>query len=225
MKIAIVFTGRLTSFDKHYHNILDCLVQDNQVDFLLGYSNELINDNLIESFKNLYNPIKVIRSDGILFEPHQGWENVKSNKHMEPIKKNPAYMWKNRSLINNYIQDDYDWIISTRLDVFYKEKLDYNTLIPDAVNIPRLADYGGYQDKIAIAKPKLIKIYLDLYNNMKEYLLKKSINPEPLLKHHLKKQNVPVHRIDLKHQIFPKVPLKEKHKRYTFILKPEKPKI
>ena len=49
---------------------------------------------------------------------------------------------------------------------------------------------------------------------MKEYLIKKSINPEQLLKYHLTKQNVPVNRIDLKHQIVPKVSLKQKHKNY-----------
>ena len=57
MKILIVFSGRLTSYDKHYQNIMDNLVQDNEVDFIAGISNELINDKLIESFKNLYNPI------------------------------------------------------------------------------------------------------------------------------------------------------------------------
>tara|TARA_R110001592_G_C12907199_1_gene727246 strand:- start:65 stop:715 length:651 start_codon:yes stop_codon:yes gene_type:complete len=214
MKILIILSGRLKSFDIHHKNILDCLVQDNQVDFIASISNEPINDDLIDAFKELYNPIEIIKSNGILFEPYQGWTNVKANKEMRLYKKNVAYMWKNRSLVNDYIKDDYDWIISTRVDVRYKDKLDYNALIEDAVNIPHYGDYGGYQDKIAIAKPKLIKMYLDLYNNMKEYLIKKPINPEPLLKYHCDVQNIPVHRMHLKCRIYPKGSIKQKAENY-----------
>ena len=52
--------------------------------------------------------------------------------------------------------------------------------------------------------------YLDLYDNMKEYLKKKPVNPEPLLKYHIQQKNLPVKRISLKHNIYPKVPLKRK---------------
>ena len=100
----------------------------------------------------------------------------------------------------------YDWVISTRPDVYYSQKLNYNVLDPNSVNIPKSADYGGYQDKVAIGTPNVMIQYLDLYDNLREYLKIKSINPEPLLKHHLKQHKVPVKRLDFKHKIFPKVP-------------------
>ena len=74
---------------------------------------------------------------------------------MAPIKKNPMFMWRNRDNVMNLFSKSkkkYDWIISTRLDVYYTEKLDFKKLDDKKINIPLLADYGGYQDKIAIGK-------------------------------------------------------------------------
>ena len=216
MKIAILLSGRLTSYDKHYQNIMDNLVQGNDVDFYAGISTEPINKKLLDGFLKLYKPKKWKYSDKPLLDIE--WDKVKANKQMTPIKKNPMYMWRNRDNVRELLRREpskvkYDWVISTRADLFYKEKLDYNDLEADKLNIPRLADYGGYQDKIAIAKKPLMLEYLDLYDNMKTYLVdkKRSVNPETLLKYHIDKaKNIPVHRMSLKHDIFPKVALKKK---------------
>jgi len=213
-KIAILLSGRLTSYDKHYQNIMDNLVQGNDVDFYAGISTEPINEKLLDGFLKMYKPKKWKYSDKPLLDIE--WDKVKANKQMTPIKKNPMYMWRNRDNVRELLKDSkvkYDWVISTRADLFYKEKLDYNDLEADKINIPRLADYGGYQDKIAIAKKPRMLEYLDLYDNMKSYLIdkKRAVNPEPLLKYHIDKgKNIPVHRISLKHDIFPKVSLNKK---------------
>ena len=211
LNIAILFSGRLTSYDKHYKNIMDHLVQGNNVDFYAGISTEPINDELLDGFVKMYKPKKVKKSDKELLDID--WDNVKANKQMQPIKKNPMFMWRNRDNVMELFKNTkkkYDWIISTRLDVYYTEKLDYSILDSNKINIPLLADYGGYQDKIAIGKKDAIIKYLDLYDNMKEYLKKKPVNPEPLLKYHIQQKNLPVKRISLKHNIYPKVPLKRK---------------
>ena len=78
---------------------------------------------------------------------------------MEPIKKNPMFMWRNRDNVMELFKKSkkkYDWVISTRLDVYYDEKLNFNKLSRDKINIPLLADYGGYQDKIAIGKKNIM---------------------------------------------------------------------
>ena len=211
LNIAILFSGRLTSYDKHYKNIMDNLVQDNNVDFYAGISTEPINDELLDGFVKMYKPKKVKKSDKDLLDID--WDNVKANKQMTPIKKNPMFMWRNRDNVMRLFgksKKKYDWVISTRLDVYYTEKLDFKKLDAKKINIPLLADYGGYQDKIAIGKKDTIIKYLDLYDNMKEYLKKKPVNPEPLLKYHIQQKNLPVKRISLKHNIYPKVPLKRK---------------
>ena len=211
LNIAILFSGRLTSHDKHYNNIMKNIVQGNNVDFYAGLSTEPINNELLPAFKKLYKPIKVRKSSRPLLDIN--WDKVKSNLNMEPIKKNPMFMWRNRDNVMELFKKSkkkYDWVISTRLDVYYDEKLNFNKLSRDKINIPLLADYGGYQDKIAIGKKNIILDYLDLYNNMSEYLKVKPINPEPLLKYHIQQKNLPVQRIHLKHKIYPKVPLKRK---------------
>jgi hypothetical protein len=216
MKIAILISGRLTSYDKHYQNIMDNLVQGNDVDFYAGISTEPINPKLLDGFLKMYKPVAWKYSDKPLLDIE--WDKVKANKEMTPIIKNPMMLWRNRDNVRSLFMKskvNYDWVISTRVDVFYKEKLNYNDLEADKINIPRLADFGGYQDKIAIAKKPLMLEYLDLYDNMKSYLIdkKRAVNPEPLLKYHIDKgKNIPVHRMSLKHGIFPKVSSKDKAK-------------
>ena len=178
-KIAILLSGRLTSYDKHYQNIMENLVQDYDVDFYAGISTEPINKRLLDGFLKMYKPVAWKYSDKPLLDIE--WDKVKANKEMENIKKNPMMMWRNRDNVRSLLMKskvNYDWIISTRPDVFYKEKLNYSDLEADKINIPRLADYGGYQDKIAIAKKPLMLEYLDLYDNMKTYLVndKKAVN-------------------------------------------------
>ena len=89
MNIAVLFSGRLTNYDLNYES-LEYLVQDNSVDFYSSVSDEEINKNLMDDFQTIYHPVSLIKSDGKLFEPVGGWENVKSNSHMSPIKK----MWR-----------------------------------------------------------------------------------------------------------------------------------
>ena len=222
-RIAILISGRLTSYDKHYQNIIDTFGDGYVIDFYAGISEEPINKKLLDGFLKLYKPKKWAYSNKPLLDIE--WDKVKANKEMMNYKKNPMFMWRNRDNVRSLLQSNsrgraalkikYDWVISTRADVFYKEKLNYNDLDPDAINIPRLADYGGYQDKIAIAKEPLMLEYLDLYDNMKTYLIdkKRAVNPEPLLKYHIDKgKNIPVHRIDLKHNIFPKKSVADKAK-------------
>ena len=210
MKIAILLSGRLTSYDKHYQNIMDNLVQDNEVDFYAALSEEPINKTLIDGFLKLYNPVAWKYSDKPLLDID--FSKVKSGKNLAPIKKNVMYMWRNRDNVKELLKGEYDWIISTRIDIFYKNKLDYSDLDADSVNVPKGSDFGGYQDKIAIAKQLLMVEYLDVYDNLKKYVVddKRTIEPETLVKYHLKNKNINVKRCLLYHQIFPKISLKNK---------------
>jgi hypothetical protein len=54
--------------------------------------------------------------------------------------------------------------------------------------------------------------YLDVYDNLKKYVVddKRTIEPETLIKYHLKYKSINVKRNVLKHQLFPKVSNKDK---------------
>tara|TARA_R110000744_G_scaffold127324_1_gene234112 strand:- start:233 stop:877 length:645 start_codon:yes stop_codon:yes gene_type:complete len=210
MKIAILLSGRLTSYDKHYNNIIETLGEGCEIDFYAGISEEPINEKLLDGFLKLYKPIAWKYSDKPLLDID--FSKVKSGKNLAPIKKNVMYMWRNRDNVKELLKGEYDWIISTRIDIFYKNKLDYSELDADSVNIPKGSDFGGYQDKIAIAKQLLMVEYLDVYDNLKKYVVddKRTIEPETLVKYHLKNKNINVKRCLLYHQIFPKISLKNK---------------
>jgi len=214
-RIAILLSGRLTSYDKHYQNIIDTFGDGYVIDFYAGISEEPINKRLLDGFLKMYKPIRWKYSDKPLLDID--FSKVKSGKNLAPIRKNVMFMWRNRDAVKSLLGNvRYEWIISTRLDVFYKNKLDYSELDPSAVNIPKGSDFGGYQDKIAIAKKPLILEYLDVYDNLKKYVVddKRTIEPETLVKYHLGKKykDVPVKRIILNHNIFPKKSNKDKQK-------------
>ena len=212
MRVAILLSGRLTSYDKHYQNIIDTFGDDNVIDFYAGISEESVNETLLDGFLKMYKPVAWKYSDKPLLDIE--WDKVKSGKNLAPIKKNVMYMWRNRDNVKSLLKGDYDWIISTRTDVFYKNKLDYNDLDDSYVNIPKGSDFGGYQDKIAIAKKPLMLEYLDVYDNLKKYVVddKRTIEPETLIKYHLKYKSINVKRMTLDHQLFPKVSLGDKLK-------------
>tara|TARA_R110001606_G_scaffold238905_1_gene386904 strand:+ start:488 stop:1192 length:705 start_codon:yes stop_codon:yes gene_type:complete len=214
-RIAILISGRLTSYDKHYQNIIDTFGDGYKIDFYAGISEEPINKKLLDGFLKLYKPIAWKYSDKPLLDID--FSKVKSGKNLAPIRKNVMFMWRNRDNVKSLIKKiAYSWIISTRADIFYKEKLNYSELNPNAVNIPKGSDFGGFQDKIAIAKQPLMVEYLDVYDNLKKYVVddKRTIEPESLIKYHLGKKykNIEVERISLKHDIFPKVKLGDKQK-------------
>ena len=210
MRVAILLSGRLTSYDKHYQNIIDTFGDDNVIDFYAGISEESVNETLLDGFLKMYKPVAWKYSDKPLLDIE--WDKVKSGKNLAPIKKNVMLMWRNRDNVKSLLKGDYDWIISTRLDVFYKNKLDYSDLDADKINIPKGSDFGGYQDKIAIAKRPLMLEYLDVYDNLKKYVVddKRTIEPETLIKYHLKYKSINVKRCLIDHQLFPKVSNKDK---------------
>lgn len=233
MRVALIFSGRLTSCDIHHKNIIDKIVGHHSYDVFLGthhnyevflgMSCEKCNDALFHKFIDLYKPKKIIESDDNIQEPLCGWENIKGNEFTKKTIKNPVRMWYNRHIIfeevKNYLKGNFDLVVSLRCDVNYFENLNFDDLglclDDNTIYIPGGADYGGYQDKIAFGSPHAMEKYFNLYNNLNNLVSeKKSMNPEPLLKRHLKQTKVNVKRIEFKHQIHPKISQKQKVKNY-----------
>ena len=215
-KIAILISSRLTSYDKHYKNIMENLVQGNDVDFYAGISTEPINERLLDGFLKLYKPIAWAISDKPLFDIDFKKEKEKMPADSAP-PQNTVFQARNRDKSRELLMSkniEYDWIISTRADVYYKNKLDYSELDPSVVNIPNGANYGGIQDKIAIAKKPLMLRYLNMYDYLPEHITikRKSLHAEQTLNNYLKKFKIPVKRMTLVHQLFPKVSLGDKLK-------------
>ena len=237
MKIAVLISGRLTNYDTNYQSLMDNVVQDNDVDFYAGISTEPINEKLLDGFLKLYKIPKnryKISDKPLLDITNEQWNDPKvvklspsPNDEKRRVVKNPMFMWRNRDAVMDVFKRSnvtYDWVISTRIDMVYKNKLNYSELDPNKLNIPhfdevgkkkRTGDFGGYQDKIAIGKKPLILKYLDVYDHMKKYLIDdyQTAEPEKLTKNFVDKfHKLPVKRVYLHHTIFPKIPQKQKIK-------------
>jgi hypothetical protein len=218
MKLAILLSGRLTTYEEGYKDIMEKLVQGNEVDFYVGVSNEKANAELEKGFKALFKPVSYKKTakgelTGI------NWEQLKTNKSTTPIKKNIMYMWKNRLNVLNQLKKSkkkYDWIISTRVDERYARKLNYSKLVADKLNLPKTYgtskqwkkagdDWEGLQDQVAIGKKPLIEKYLSVYPNLKKYIKDvgnykhlKNYDAEKLMNHHIIMKDIPVNRFDFK---------------------------
>lgn len=213
-RIAIVISGRLTSYDKHHQNIIETFGDGYIIDFYAGISTEPINERLLDGFLKLYKPIAWAISDKPLFDIDFKKEKERMPKNAAP-PQSTVFQARNRDKSRELLMSKnirYDWIISTRADVYYKNKLDYSELDPSVVNIPNGANYGGIQDKIAIAKKPLILRYLNMYDYLEEHIKKTHLHAEKTLNKYLKKFKIPVKRMTLGHQLFPKVPHKQKLK-------------
>tara|TARA_R110000796_G_scaffold115376_3_gene227310 strand:- start:1648 stop:2475 length:828 start_codon:yes stop_codon:yes gene_type:complete len=218
-KVAIVFSGRLSGFKENLENIKENLFTgDFEFDVYATFSDEpkVNTPELIKLFKTTFSKQikKITFSDGVVFTPEGGWENVKGNQAMKAIPKNVARMWFNRTQAFSLVPNKYDFVLSTRIDLVYKNPVNYSKLKTGILYIPTKADYGGYQDKMSYGDYNTMKIYMTLYDKMPMLLKKYKINPETLLKNYLNLEKVKIVRTDLGQVISPKVPQKQKIANY-----------
>ena len=97
----------------------------------------------------------------------------------------------------------YDLVVRFRLDTFLKSKInfEYND---NALYIPNHGDWGGINDQMAWSSSANMDHYSRVYDFIVPYLRqtpKLLLDPEALLKHHLDKIQLPIHRSDILYQL------------------------
>jgi len=126
-------------------------------------------------------------------------------------------MWINRQRVFEGLRDYmvrtgtwYDLVISTRLDTWCYEPLNYGLVAgagdDDTVWVPHGSDWGGLNDQFAMGSYYAMEKYMMLYPEVEPILegLMKSIGyygPEPLLKAHLDRVGVKVERFSLNYRL------------------------
>lgn len=191
MKIAILFSGRINYYKDVYNNIIDKIVNNYQIDFYLSTSPDISNQDDINGFIDLYNPIKVIN------EPiNHDFDYNKYEKLSCWVRpQNICDMWYNRMRVFNVIEDKYDIILSYRLDLNAFNCINYD--INDFINIPLCDDYsGGVNDQIAYGNYNEMKKYMNLYSYIPEILNNCKMHPETILKYYINNYNLNIKRCE-----------------------------
>ena len=206
MRIAIIFSGRIDKYRAHYMNIMSHVVQDNDADFFLSHSPEFVHEDL-DDFCHLYKP-KTINNDPIYLD---NFSNYKC--HPESNSHNMMCMWYNRRRAYHdmikYMKETgttYDLVISTRLDTYNDEKMDYQLfqcLDENTILVPEGCDWGGLNDQMAIGRFDAMAKYLTLYDHIYEILdqLPVYYGPEPALLKHMQMQNLEIIRFPFRYRL------------------------
>lgn len=210
MKIAVLFSGRIQKYKEHYENICFAIGQNHEVDFFLSHSPECVED--LTDFIKIYKPQKVNN------KPIQYIDVSNYTCHQESNSHNMMCMWFNRKRVfddmRKYMCKNniwYDLVISTRLDLWCYQLLDYSQIHPSILTskdiyIPEGHDWGGVNDQMAIGNYYAMEQYMTLYRNILPILDNLMITngtygPEPVLLTHLNMMGMNIHRFKLDYRL------------------------
>uniref|UniRef100_A0A6C0HDE5 Glycosyltransferase n=1 Tax=viral metagenome TaxID=1070528 RepID=A0A6C0HDE5_9ZZZZ len=207
MRIAILFSGRIQQFERCYYNILKYIKinDNNEIDFFLSHSPDLNED--LESFKKIFKPKLMIN------EPITYFDHTKYPKYCHYQGHNTMCMFINRlrvfKLLETFINTtptSYDLVISYRTETILNKNLNFqwfNQLNENTIYIPEGNDWwGGLNDQLAFGTYDSMKIYLSLYEELKQMLDNGCVfHPETILRHYLNIKNINVIRIPLEYKL------------------------
>lgn len=209
MKIAILFSGRISCFQRSYPNIMENIVQGNDVDFFISYSKD-IDINETNAFLETFEPKAFMESDEKYFyvnpiyhSSRNKWENVMC---MYLNRKNV------KTLFKKYMEDhqiEYDLVLSYRVDYWIHSKLNLQQLVNKSnegfLSIPAGNNYQGLNDQMAIGNMNTIIQYLSVYDAL-PHLLQRfgTLNPEIILQNYVKLKKIKLFRFPLETKILRK---------------------
>ena len=162
MKIAVLFSGRINDSIEQYTNFMQSIVQSNEVDFFISY-NKTKNKSAVDQFLKMYKPKKHIEND-------EQYHDITKYKNSSDKPMNILYMFQNRlkviKLFDEYVQETgskYDFLISTRCDLWYYQHLNLDTFKTNVAQENKLliingignggmnnCDSGGINDQFAL---------------------------------------------------------------------------
>lgn len=212
MKIAILFTGRINCNEEQYQNFLTNCVQYHQVDLFVSH-NKTDKTHIIDKFIELYHPVMIRQNEEIKID----LSNYKiPNEYENRNIYNILYMHQSRLNVWNMLEEytsnntdvKYDIIFSSRNDLWFENKINYEDMKPYIDNhylcIPKIEwDFSGLNDQLAFSDYESIAIYLKLYHSFFDILDSGIIlHPETLLYQYLIIRNhVTIHRLLISYDI------------------------
>lgn len=208
MKIAILLSGRINNNAEQYENIIASLVQNHDVDFFISYPKNT-DKSLVRWASSAYKP-------KVLFENPEDYYDVKN--YIKYPETNPhnvmsmflsrAYLYREFKKYCNQTDEKYNCIISTRMDLFYSNPIDYNAIIANLTEsniicIPLNEDHrNGINDQFCVGNMESIEKYINVYYSIK-YFLETGIplHPETLLRVYLQYIQMKIYRINYEYKL------------------------
>jgi hypothetical protein len=232
MKIAVCYRGYLRTLSKTFENQKKYLFQENEIDFFchtwnsypeeIQYVRDIIKPKrlLIDEIKkfeiNPYNTME-ITNNIIDISSDYGKHKRLSNGYLQSIPYNVLSMMYSLNQVNNLCKEysqlnsiKYDAIIILRPDIYFYDKLEYNEVDLQKINISWYENIGDHLnnhhaiiDHIAISNVENINNYCDCFLYIPSYYYNQSIPfvPETLLGYHVKFNCIEINMVKTRHKV------------------------
>ena len=197
MRIAIIFSGKIDSFEKNYNNILKYIVKDNTVDYFLSHSPELNSD--LEGFIKLYNP-KILINDKIKYFNCSNYQYINFHDTMCQY----VNRYRIAKVLLKYANSNkivYDLVISYSTEITTDSYINLEEMLTQCndniIYIPNCCDNDGINDQIAIGNMTSMKKYLECYIKLRELLNEGCVlQSHKILKQYIDKIGLNVNRFN-----------------------------
>lgn len=192
MKIAILYSGLPNTTEEIYSNHRKFLIDKYDCDIFCSTWDCSDPEKTLGIIKpkeyeiEKWNDVKNVFQELLIYSEHK-------RKEVRPL--NVFSMYYKLARTSKFIMDkNYDIVVRHRFDTIYKSNLVLSK--NNSINIPKGQDHGGLNDRWAYGLQKLMIQYNSLFQYIPIYtkIDKIVFHPETLLKHHLKKQNINIHR-------------------------------
>lgn len=201
MNIAILYSGLpISNFNDFLSNHKNFIFPGNSnIDtYISTYITDKKSKNNIQTIINLLNPKKtdIEKFDDVKNNIINIYtNNIIKNKFTHDCRPtNAVSMFYKIKRCFNLLDNNYDVIIRTRLDIKFDTKIDLQ--INDNLNVPRCGDFrGGILDMFAYSNYHTMKSYCSLFDHIEQYMNEGIIfHPESILRYHCIKQNLKINR-------------------------------
>ena len=182
MRIALLISGYLRSFDENINNIKKNIIQDNDCDIYIHITKDIENDKYmnkkisIEKINEILKPKLLFQSNNLNMNNDNNINNILNQNYKIYILN------EKRKVMEKIEKIKYDIVIKIRPDILLSTKLDYNIdrnyiYIPKDSKIDKTKLYNNNDpyicDIIAYGSPDIMNMYCNLYleidNLIKEY--------------------------------------------------------
>jgi hypothetical protein len=198
LKVAILFSGRITAYDKVLNKLQDLKNNYNPVCYCS--LNEPEYNDYIDKFCKIFD----ITRDRVNLEPtpYPDFLNNLHGNNPEFKPKNMYSMFYHQNKAFNMMEKDitnnnkqFDCIVYYRADIDSPDKLILEMPKPNTIYIPNGHDYGGINDRFAYGNFESMKKYCNLLNTITSAESISNIgNPEQILKRYLNTKSLEIQR-------------------------------
>jgi len=204
MKIAICISGLFRMYEKTFSSLFEHILNVYDCDIFISTWN--LNDKILNSIENLYEPKKIKQENFLNFNLDKFRSRAEQHRNLHGVfsmyyKIKSCNDLKSEFEIENNFT--YDCVVRCRSDLRFLSKVDIpydrnNSLIW----LPNHGDYLGLNDQFALGTSQAMNKYSEVYSNIENLYNQKSLFvPEMLLHKHFNVSQLSIGRINMDYEI------------------------